>query len=101
MKRLKIRVDNEELLTLIESLQYETDSRKEILAFMIDRGMNGTENFDKYQEEYRGFFVQLNTAKSRLEEAIRNTLPEGMELRAWNLDFVSHEIAVDAYETQN
>lgn len=101
MKSLMIKVENEELLSLIEGLQYETESRKEILAYMIDKGMSGTENFAAYQKEYSEYFVQLSTAKSTLEAAIREKIPAGMELRSWNLEFASRQITVDVYEISN
>lgn len=75
----------------IEALQYEVESRKDVIAQIIANGFKVTgDTFQKYQEEYRGFFVQFNKAKQEMlnDYGIGNN-------KAWNLDFAKCELTVE------
>ena len=54
----KIKID-EDISTKIEALQYEIDTRKDVIAFMIASDMNmETDAFKKYSKELTEFTVQ-------------------------------------------
>ena len=58
----KIKID-EDISTKIEALQYEIDTRKDVIAFMIASDMNmETDAFKKYSKELKPLFkAMLNT----------------------------------------
>lgn len=75
----------EDTSTYIESLQYELNARKDLLAFMIERGQNNSEGFKKYHTEYMEFNAQYEMAKS--EMAATYIVPKYGKNATWNLDF--------------
>lgn len=75
----------EDTSTYIESLQYELNARKDLLAFMIDRGQNETPGFQKYHQEYMEFSAQYEMAKN--EMAGTYIVPKYGKDAIWNLDF--------------
>ncbi len=50
----------------IESLNYEVDARKSLLTFALNKGMDNTDAFNKYHDEYREFFMKFEVAKKDL-----------------------------------
>ena len=78
----------EELNNYIEALQYEVNARKDLCAYMIDHGMEGTDQFNKYHKEYIECFVNYNTAKDELTKMFNIS-------GAWNLDFETRELTYD------
>ena len=56
----------QEICNYIELLQYETDSRKHLLAFMKKIDVNENE-YNKLFKEYINYYIQLNEAKQYLE----------------------------------
>lgn len=76
----------------IQSLQYEVESRKDLLAHMINTGTDiDSEPFKKYEKEYQEFFVQYNVAKEAMQ---KNLLEPAVQTKliSWNLDFESCEV---------
>lgn len=90
---------NRETRDYIQSLQYEVDARKDIIAFMIDRGMDiNSETFKKYQKEFAEFLVQYNTAKDEISNMyVIPTLQENEKV-TWSLDFETSIITVTSVE---
>lgn len=97
MKTKEITIENQEIVDLVESLQYEVESRKEIISFMIEKTLQNTENFESYQNEYREYFVQLSVAKNTLEQMIKAAYPE-INILTWNLEFSTKKITVDYFD---
>lgn len=74
----------------IEALQYEVESRKDIITQVLAGMVHIVGDlFDKYQAEYRKYFIAYNKAKQDMLDAysIDNT-------SNWNLDFRTHELTI-------
>ena len=92
-KEIKVTVD-EELANYIEGLQYETESRKDLLAFMIGNGYDtNSEAFKAYEKEFQEQFIQYNQAKSELEQKYVYPVTNGVRVN-WNLDFGTRELTI-------
>lgn len=91
----EIEID-EELSNYIESLQYETDSRKDIIIYMITNNMDlNTEVGKQYQKEYSNFYNELAVAKDNLSQMYIRSNPKFADKDVtWNLDFHSHTLYV-------
>ena len=86
----KITVDKK-YVSKIEALQYEVESRKDVIAQILGNGFRvAGDTFSKYQDEYRDFFIQYNKAKQEMLDAY------GVDSKtAWNLEFTSCELTVE------
>lgn len=82
MKNFEVSIP-EEVCNYLESLMYESDARKDLLAFCMDRGITG-ETFDRYHKEYIEFSAQYTIAKQ--EMADQYIMPEHPNCN-WYLDF--------------
>lgn len=83
---MKIIVDNE-LCTRIEMLQYEVNSRKEIITTYLQTNTNKTDLFEAYQKEYTEYFTEYNKAKQELVKTYN--VPNNSK---WNLNFATREL---------
>jgi hypothetical protein len=84
---MKIIIDGQ-LCTKIEMLQYEVNSRKEIITAYLQMSNNTASNlFKVYQDEYRQYFTDYNKAKQEMVD--KYEVPVG---RSWNLDFATREL---------
>lgn len=89
-----IKIENEEFVNLIEALHYEVNSRKDLIAYMLNSDMRtDTAAYEKYNREYREFYVQYNEAKNKLEEMYVRTAVENP--MSWNLDFETGEVTIE------
>lgn len=91
-------VDNQSIIDLIQSLQYEVEARKNILKDIMNDD-NGFANynektFDKYHKEYVKFFVEYETAKEELQKIYVKDYIEKYSNVSWNLDFATHELTI-------
>lgn len=90
----KIKID-EDITTKIEALQYEIDTRKDVIAFMIASDMNmETDAFKKYSKELTEFKVQYEEAKRVIEEDYVIPAMEGKKC-TWSLDFYTSEVSIN------
>lgn len=82
----------EDVRDRIQALQYETDSRKDLLGFMVanDYAIAG-ESFSTYHEEYQNYFVQYSIAKEEMQKQYLEPAVDG-KLLNWNLDFSTCEV---------
>lgn len=88
-----VKVENQELVNLIESLQYEVNARKELISFMLSTDMSmDTHAFERYNKEYMDFYIQYNEAKNQLQKMYVYTAVENPI--SWNLDFETSEITI-------
>lgn len=90
----KISID-ENLSNKLEALQYEIDTRKEIIAFMLASDMNmETAAFKKYSKELTEFKVEYEEAKKIIEDDYVIPAMEGKKC-SWSLDFSTSEVTVN------
>lgn len=75
----------------IEALQYEVESRKDLISYIIANGLviNG-DQFEKYQTEYKNYFAEYNKAK---QEMIDKYI--GDNSIHWNLQFKTKELTIE------
>lgn len=86
----KIIIDKETVEN-IEALQYEVESRKDVIAQILTSGAKiAGDTFREYQEEYRAQFIRYNRAKQQMLDACG--IGAG---KAWSLDFASRELTVE------
>ena len=91
MKTIVVTIP-EDVKNGIQALQFEVESRKDLLAHMVNTGVDITsETFKSYEKEYQEFFVKYNVAKEALQDQYLKPAVEG-RLVNWNLDFASNEV---------
>ena len=84
-----IKVD-ETIVTNIEKLQYEVESRKDVIVALLSTTFTvDNARFEAYQNEYREYFTRYNQAKHDM--LIKYGVPSNVN---WNLDFASRELTV-------
>lgn len=102
-KMIKIKI-SKELSDYIESLQFEVNRTKEIVAFMLSSpGYDThTNTFAQWEKDNQEAYAKLCLAKNKLEhEVIPKLLPKDTgAVRSWSLDFYTHEVKVEAADAQ-
>ena len=95
----KIVTVNEGVRDEIQALQYEVESRKDLLKYMVENGTDlHSEAFVTYHQEYQEFYVQLQTAKEDLQKNILEKACGDAKLLNWNLDFATCEVTCNVQE---
>lgn len=83
----KIVTVPQETVNHIQALQYECESRKDLLSFMLDKGAAPTgEGFKAYHDEYKDLHTQYEKAKEEMQKTVLEPAVPGTLLK-WNLDF--------------
>ena len=79
------------LVEKIETLQYEVESRKDVISQILANGFKvAGDTFAKYQAEYKEYFIQYNKAKREM----LNTY--GVDSNsAWTLDFSTCVLTIE------
>ncbi len=77
---------NKELCDYIESLHFEVNSRKDLLAFAMSKEFINTDSFKQYHDEYQEFYIKYETAKNELYDMYLKEKYEGKPIR-WELKF--------------
>lgn len=86
----KVIIVDEALSTKIEALQYEVESRKEIIAQMVGGSLVvKNDQFNRYHDEYKQFFIEYNRAKQELIDAYN------LQNYTWNLDFKTRQLTIE------
>ena len=86
-----IIIVEKELVEKIEALQYEVESRKDVISQILTNGFKVSgDTFNKYQEEYRNYFIQYNRAKQEMLDIYK--IAKGA---AWSLSFATCELTVE------
>lgn len=102
-KMIKIEI-SKELSDYIESLQFEVNRTKEIVAFMLSNpGYDvHTNTFAQWEEDNQEAYAKLCLAKNKLEhDVIPKLLPKGTgAVKTWSLDFYTHEVMVEVADAQ-
>lgn len=93
MKTIEITIENKPLVELLESLALETDSRRDVISFMLSNDMMITDSksFEKYHDEYQKFYKQYDIAKREFQRMYVDTIPHAAN---WNLDFADSLLTV-------
>lgn len=98
-----IKID-EKLSNYIESLQFEVNRTKEIVAFMLSNpGYDvHTDTFTQWEKDNQEAYAKLCLAKNKLEhDVIPKLLPKGTgAVKTWSLDFYTHEVMVEVADAQ-
>ena len=90
-KKLTIKIPYEVSIK-IQALQYECESRKDLLTFMINNNTDiANDNFKKYHKEYQDFFTELNLLKEEMKHTYLDPKVPGKIIR-WNLDFSTYQV---------
>ena len=89
-----MKITDEELVNKLEALNYEVNSRRDIIAFMLSGDYLRTEAFAQYQQEYQNFYVQYDLLKKMLEDTYVKPLLKDDQTVSWNLDFASGELEI-------
>lgn len=97
MKKLKI--ENQEVINLLEAESYEVNSRQSLLAYMAQNGvLPGDPAFDAYHKEFQEHFIKYEAAKAEFEKLhVRPMAPHGGPL-TWNLDYSTRELTVQGVD---
>lgn len=89
MKKIKVE---KKMVEYLEMLSFETESRKSLLGYLIERGISlDSQEFQDYHKEYREWFVKYELAKRELEKQYVLPASEGKSI-PWSLDFASGEL---------
>jgi len=93
---MKVEIKGE-LVDYIESLQYETYARKDIIAFMLEKNMNmSTDSAKEYQKEYKRYFSEYEIALQQLKELYIYANPSIADKEVkWSLDFESKMLTIE------
>lgn len=91
MRLLEIN-NQEEMIAILERASYEVQCRRNIINFMINDGMNNTENFNKYWEEYILYTKAYDKLKHDFQ--VNHVIPNAGEnfQGRWEVDFNTREI---------
>lgn len=93
-----------ELSDYIESLQFEVNRTKEIVAFMLSTpGYDvHSDTFKAWEKDNQKAYAELCAAKNNLEhEVLPKLLPEESgPIQTWSLDFYTHEVMLEAADAQ-
>lgn len=97
-------VISEDFSNYIESLQFEVNRTKEIVAFMLSSpGYDvHSDTFQMWEKDNQKAYAELCAAKNNLEhEVLPKLLPEGSgSIKTWNLDFYTHEVTMEVTDAQ-
>lgn len=85
---------SEEISNNLERLQYEVESRKQILAYIINKDVDFLNQFfNKYYDEYIYFFIEYNLMKNDFEKKYLKNIIDKNFIK-WSLDFNTREVVV-------
>lgn len=83
----------EDMVTHLESLHYEVESRKELIAFALEKNIKHTPSFDEYQREYKEICAEYDLAKKQLEKNF--IIGACTDYTGWRLDFEGRTLYID------
>ena len=89
-----IKIEDQDIINLLQRLKYEVESRKEIIGFIISTNGINSESFKRYEKEYQDFYIQYQEAKAQFEELyIRPVMPDASFIN-WDLNFERAEVTI-------
>jgi hypothetical protein len=91
-EKKNVIIVSEEDRNYVQRADVEMSSRQNLIGFMLAHNLDtSTEQFKKYEEEYKNAFLTMETAK----EYISNTYLKGINAISWNLDYESCELTYE------
>lgn len=102
-KTLTLDID-EGLSNYIESLQFESNRTKEIVAFMLssDSYDVNTKTFKAWDKDNQKAYAELCVAKNKLvNEVLPKMLPKDTTIFNWHLDFYNHKVTVEVADNES
>lgn len=84
----------EDFCNYVEGLMYETNARKDVLAFMINQPSINKERFEEYHKEYLEFYSKYEIAKREIQEIYVNPEYKDTALN-WNLNFKTSQLEIE------
>lgn len=77
----------------IEALQYEVESRKDIIVAVLSGTVSmKTDKFNDYHKEYQEYFKKYNQAK---QDMVNKYIDPSFKNKAWNLTFDTCELLIE------
>ncbi len=87
-------IKNQETVNYLEALSMEMETRKDVIAFMLDRGMDtGSEQFKAYHRELVEFRAKFESAKAQFYQDVVLPLTKGKAVD-WSLDYRTSVLTV-------
>ena len=95
MSKVQVIKIPEDICNKIQMLQYELDAHKELLAHMINAGVDvNTDAFKEYNKQYEDIFTEYNRVKQELQTT-RLEPNVDSKLLKWNLNFITTEVTCE------
>lgn len=88
-----------EMSDYVESLMYETNARKDMVAYMIDHDMTKNDAYDRYHKDYVEYHTKYEMAKRELEATYVHPLKLGNV--KWTMNFRTHQLEVEVTDDGN
>ena len=82
-----------ELRDYIESLWYEVNARKDMIAYAFVKDLQETESYKQYHKEYLEYYAKYELAKQEIENIYIKPLYGNVSV-AWNLDFATATLTI-------
>ena len=84
----------EDFCNYVEGLMYETNARRDVIAFMLNSVILNKERFDEYHKEYLEFYAKYELVKSEIQKTYVDEV-YGNQAIKWNLNFQTQELEID------
>ena len=89
---MKIIIEDRNFIDYLEILQFEVQSRQNIIGYMLNNNIK-SETFDQYHTEYINLFRQYE--KKKLEVETLYVKPIFPAATKWELNFETGELTID------
>lgn len=83
-----------DLASYIESLSYTVSSLRELLMEALERGLQDSPAFERWEQKYMEAGSELCVAKGQLEREFVLPVSEGKTVN-WKLDYESCEVTIE------
>lgn len=97
-KEIKFIISSNLTVDNLHRLHLEVESRKNLIAFMIEKNMSLGEKFQTYQKEYQNFYEQYDKQKKQFQIEFVNPVLKKENIDAskafWYIDFDSNEVTI-------
>lgn len=84
----------EDFCNYVEGLMYETNARRDVIAFMLNSVILNQERFDQYHKEYLEFYAKYELVKNEIQKTYVDEV-YGNQAIKWNLNFKTQELEID------
>lgn len=98
MQKTYKEILDDSMVDLLESLNYEVETRKSLLGFLSEQATYNKDIFNEIFSEYQDFFIQYDIAKKDFEYSyIRKKYTN---IVCWNLTFYNKELSITVNEEE-